>query len=329
MQNSLKTWRDSDIDLAPLLQTRVAIVGYGSQGRPHALNLRDSGVEVIVGQRPGAGFDLAVADGFEPVSIESAVKDCGLVAILLPDEIHKSVFESKIQPHLQPGSCLLTCHGFSFHYQQLIPPPGTGAVVVAPKGAGHRVRSAFTEGHGVACLVAAGPGAEEKDWLLGLAYAKALGGGRVGIMETTVGDETETDLFGEQTVLCGGLSHLVLAAFETLVDAGYPEELAYYECAHEVKLVADLLHRGGPAHMREQISNTAEFGDYSRGPRIINEASRKAMQEILAEIRSGKFAQELLDEQTTQRLAAWRAESQAHPIEEAAAKITRLENRPE
>lgn len=285
---------DADADLELLRDKTIAILGYGAQGRSHALNLRDGGLRVLVGQRPESRrHETAVADGFAPVSLAEATRRSDIVNILLPDELHGPLFVSDIAPNLSPGKLILTCHGYSLHYGLVVPPPGVAAVLVAPKGAGHRVRSAFVEGTGVPFLIALGSGANAASKALGLAYAKALGGTRVGVYETTIAAETETDLFGEQAVLCGGVSHLVKAAFQTLVDAGYQEELAYFECVHELKLVVDLIYQGGLAFMHDHISNTAEFGDYTRGPRIVDAGVRQRLRDILAEIQSKQFANEM------------------------------------
>ncbi len=292
-----KAYFDADIDDGPIHNKAIAIVGYGAQGRAHALNLRDSGCQVIVGQRPGRGFEKAVADGFSPLAVADAAAIADVVCLMLPDERHGEIYSAEIDGNLRDGCVVLCCHGFSLLYRQVVPRDGIAAILVAPKGAGHMVRSAYEEGSGVPCLVALGPGAErQRHFPLALAYARALGGGRAGILETTLAEETETDLFGEQVVLCGGVSHLAAAAFETLVEAGYREEVAWFECVHELKLVVDLIHRGGLASMRDHISNTAEYGDYTRGPRIVDDHVRQTMREILAEIRDGTFAREWISE---------------------------------
>ena len=315
---------DSDIDSRLLTEKTIAIVGYGAQGRSHALNLRDSGCRVIVGQRPGAGFQAAEQDGFQPVPISSAAEQADLICLMLPDEVQGQVFDSSIAPFLSSGDVLLCCHGFSLLYQTVQPPCGVASILVAPKGAGHMVRTAYSQGGGVPCLVGVGPQVDRDTYFpLALAYAAAIGGGRAGIIETDVREETETDLFGEQAVLCGGVSHLAIAAFETLVQAGYREEVAYFECLHELKLVVDLLHRGGLAYMREHISNTAEYGDYTRGPRLIDEHVRARMQEVLREIQSGEFAREWIAESASggNAFRQLRAAQRKLPVEAAGRRL--------
>ena len=296
MQES-KVFKEADVDIAVLSGKKIGILGYGAQGRAHALNARDSGYHVIVAQRPGGpNYELAKQDGFEPVTLEEATIQSDLVNVLLPDEQHGPLFQKHIEPNMRTGQVLMACHGFSLHYREMVPPAGVAGLLVAPKGAGHRVRSAYEQGHGVPCLVALGENADSSTFQMGLAYAAAIGGARAGIIETTIAAETETDLFGEQVVLCGGVNHLVKAAFEVLVDAGYQPELAFFECLHELKLCVDLLHRGGLAFMHEHISNTAEYGDFTRGHRLVDDRSKSEMQKILREIQSGDFAREWLDE---------------------------------
>jgi ketol-acid reductoisomerase len=321
---SSKVYFEADANPELLRGKTIAIVGYGAQGRSHALNLRDSGLNVIVGQRPGgAGEQAARGDQFEPLSIAKAAAAADVINLLLPDEQHGPVFKSDIRPNLRAGSILMTCHGYSLHYGHVVPPAGVASILVAPKGAGHRVRSAYLEGTGVPFLLAPGPGAVAMTRAIGLAYAHAMGGTRVGVYETTVAAETETDLFGEQAVLCGGVSHLVKAAFETLIEAGYQEELAYFECVHELKLVVDLIHRGGLAFMHDHISNTAEFGDYTRGPRIVDERVRQTLREILDEIRTDKFAREMDAEFAAGQpvLKSQRAAERASQIEQVGARL--------
>ncbi|RMF90751.1 MAG: ketol-acid reductoisomerase [Planctomycetota bacterium] len=288
-----KIYYDKDADLAVLKGKKVAILGYGSQGHAHAQNLRDSGIDVIVAELPGTdNYKLAVEHGFEPLSTPEAVKQADLITILLPDEIQADVFRSQIRDNLEPGNIIVCSHGFNVHYGQFDFPEGVCAVLVAPKGPGHLVRSEFVRGAGVPCLVALGPNAGEDAKAVALAYAKGIGGTRAGVIETTFAEETETDLFGEQVVLCGGVSELIKAGFETLVEAGYQPELAYFECLHELKLIVDLFYEGGLTYMRYSVSNTAEYGDYTRGPRVINEETRKEMKKILKEIQTGEFARE-------------------------------------
>jgi ketol-acid reductoisomerase len=288
-----KIYYDDDADLSLLKNKTIAILGYGSQGHAQAQNLRDSGCKVIIGQRKGsANYELAVTHGFEPLSAGEATKAADIVNILLPDEVQGDVFRADIRPNLQKGNVLLCSHGFNIHFGQVIPPEGVDSALVAPKGPGHLVRSEFVKGGGVPCLIALGKGASDQSRKLALAYAKGIGGTRGGVIETTFAEETETDLFGEQCVLCGGVSALVKAAFETLVEAGYQPEMAYFECMHELKLIVDLFYQGGLNYMRYSVSNTAEYGDYTRGPRIVTEETKREMKKILNEIQTGQFAKE-------------------------------------
>ncbi|HIF32702.1 MAG TPA: ketol-acid reductoisomerase [Planctomycetaceae bacterium] len=288
-----KIYYDNDADLSLLKDKTIAILGYGSQGHAQAQNLRDSGCNVIVGQRPGsANYDLAVQHGFEPLPIDEATSRGDLVNMLLPDEVQSDIYHSQIRENLEPGNILMCSHGFNIHFGQIAPPEGVDALLVAPKGPGHLVRSEYEKGGGVPALIAMSEGASEETKQLGLAYAKGIGGTRGGVIETTIAEETETDLFGEQVVLCGGVSELVKAAFEVLVEAGYQPEMAYFECLHELKLIVDLFYEGGLSYMRYSVSNTAEYGDYSRGPRIITDETRVEMRKILLEIQNGDFARE-------------------------------------
>jgi ketol-acid reductoisomerase len=288
-----KIYYDNDADLSVLKNKTIAILGYGSQGHGQALNLRDSGCNVIISELPGSpNYDLAVKHGFEPLPTEEAAKKGDLIQMLLPDEIQADVYHKFVRDHLATGNVLMCSHGFNIHFGQIQPPQGVDTLMVAPKGPGHLVRSEFEKGGGVPCLIAVGEGASEETKKLGLAYAKGIGGTRGGVIETTFAEETETDLFGEQVVLCGGVSELVKAAFETLVEAGYQPEMAYFECLHELKLIVDLFYQGGLNYMRYSVSNTAEYGDYTRGPRIVNEQTRAEMKRILEEIQCGQFARE-------------------------------------
>jgi len=282
---------DADADLSHLKGKTIAILGYGSQGHAQAQNLRDSGCTVIIGQRPGsANYDLAKDHGFEPMSIAEAVKAADVINVLLPDEVQGPIYQESIKDNLSPGNILMCSHGFNLHFGQIEPPAGVDTLLVAPKGPGHLVRSEFEKGGGVPSLIALGEGASETTKQIGLAYAKGIGGTRGGVIETTIAEETETDLFGEQVVLCGGVSELVKAGFQTLIDAGYQPEMAYFECMHELKLIVDLFYEGGLSYMRYSISNTAEYGDYSSGPRIITDETRAEMKRILEEIQNGTFA---------------------------------------
>jgi ketol-acid reductoisomerase len=318
---------DNDADLSLLKGKTIAILGYGSQGHAHAQNLRDSGCNVIVGQRPGSpNYDLAVSHGFKPVAADKATAQADMVNMLLPDEVQADIYRSHVRENLKPGAILMCSHGFNVHFGQVEPPQGTDIVLVAPKGPGHLVRSEFVRGGGVPCLIALSPGASDESRRLGLAYAKGIGGTRAGVLETTFAEETETDLFGEQVVLCGGVSALVKAAYETLVRAGYQPEMAYFECMHELKLIVDLFYQGGLSYMRYSVSNTAEYGDYTRGPRIVTDETRAEMQRILEEIQSGQFAREwiLENKANAPSFKATRRREKSHPIEEVGRRLRRL-----
>ena len=313
-----KVYYDDDANLALLKDKTIAILGYGSQGHAQAQNLRDSGCNVIIGQRKGsANYDLAVSHNFKPLSLAEATKAADVVNVLLPDEVQGDLFRSEIKPNLSKGNLLLCSHGFNLHFGQVLPPEGVDAALVAPKGPGHLVRAEFEKGAGVPSLIAFWPGASESARKLALAYAKGIGGTRGGVIETTFAEETETDLFGEQVVLCGGVSALVKAAFETLVEAGYQPEMAYFECMNELKLIVDLMYQGGLNYMRYSISNTAEFGDYTRGPRIVTDETKAEMRRILKEIREGQFAKEwILENKANQpTFQAIRRRERSHPVE--------------
>jgi ketol-acid reductoisomerase len=293
---------DKDADISYIKDKKVAIIGFGSQGHAHALNLKDSGVEVAVGLRKGGvSWEVARKVGLEVMEVEDAAKWADIIMVLIPDEEQPKVYEEKIKKGLTKGKYLAFAHGFNIHFKQIVPPEDVNVFMVAPKGPGKLVRDEFLKGRGVPALLAVyqDPSGDTKQ--VALAYAKAIGASRAGVIETTFKDETETDLFGEQVVLCGGLTSLMRAAFETLVEAGYPPELAYFECIHEMKLIVDLIYEGGFKMMRKYISNTAKYGDLTRGPRIIDENVRKKMKEILEEITSGKFAKEWILENMSGR----------------------------
>ena len=315
---------DSDADLSLLEGKTVAILGYGSQGHAHALNLKDSGVDVVVGLRPDSTSRAkAEAARLEVLDVAEAASRGDAVMILLPDEKQAEIWEAEIADGIAPDNLLLFAHGFAIHFEQIVPPTGVDVGMLAPKGPGHLVRRQYEEGAGVPCLMAVHQDATGNAHDLVLAYASAIGGGRAAVIETTFKDECETDLFGEQAVLCGGASELVRAGFETLVEAGYDPRLAYFECLHELKLIADLMYEKGIQGMRYSISNTAEYGDYTRGKRVITEDTRANMRKILEEIQSGEFAREWIAENRAggENLARMREEGAAHPVEEVGGEL--------
>jgi ketol-acid reductoisomerase len=314
-----KMYYDNDANLDLLNGKTVAIIGYGSQGHAHALNLKDSGVNVIVGLYAGSkSAPKAQEAGLTVCSVAEAAQKADFIMILMPDEVQKSVYKSEIEPHLGAGKTLAFAHGFNIHFGQILPPSEVDVVMVAPKGPGHLVRRTYEQGQGVPALFAVFQDASGKARDVAMAYAKGIGGTRGGILETTFREETETDLFGEQAVLCGGLSALIKAGFETLVEAGYQPELAYFECLHEVKLIVDLIVEGGLAKMRDSISNTAEYGDYVSGPRVITEETKAEMGRILKDIQTGKFARDFVLENQSGKagFTAMRRREAEHPIEE-------------
>ena len=288
---------EKDASLDALKGKKVAVIGYGSQGHAHSQNLRDSGIDVAVAELEGTdNFKLAIEHGFTPGDIKSAMAGAALVIVTLPDEIQGKIYESQIAQNLTAGQTLGFCHGFNIHFKYIVPPKDVNVVMIAPKGPGHLVRSEYEKGGGVPCLIAVEQDATGEAKAIALAWGNGVGGARAGIIETTYREETETDLFGEQVVLCGGLTALIKAGFETLVEAGYQPEIAYFECMHEVKLIVDLMYQGGINYMRYSVSNTAEYGDLTRGPRIITDRTKDEMKKILSEITSGEFAKEWVAE---------------------------------
>lgn len=335
---SAKIYYDADADMKALEGKTVAIIGYGSQGHAHAQSLRDSGVKVVVGQRPGgANYDLAKSHGFEPVSAAEATKQGDVINILLPDELQADVFKNDVLPNLSEGNVLMCSHGFNVHFGLIEPPKGIDLLLVAPKGPGHLVRSEFEAGGGVPCLIAtrkAGSSASDDEmsdessdvFKIGMAYAKGIGGTRGGVIRTSFAEETETDLFGEQAVLCGGVSELVKAGYEVLVEAGYQPEMAYFECMHELKLIVDLFYQGGLSYMRYSVSNTAEYGDYRSGPRVVTAETKAEMKRILADIQSGRFARDWMLENKAgaPSFKATRRNEQKHPIEQVGRQLRKM-----
>ncbi len=319
----VKMYYDKDSNIDILKGKKIAILGYGSQGHAHANNLKESGMDVIVAEAKGANWDKAVAAGFPVMTAAEAAKKADIIMILLPDEIQSDVYKSEIAPNMKKGVSLAFAHGFNIHFGQIVPPADASVFMVAPKGPGHLVRSEYTKGSGVPCLIAIHQDASQNTKDIALAYATAIGGGRAGIIETTFKEETETDLFGEQAVLCGGLTALIQAGYETLVEAGYSPEMAYFECLHEVKLIVDLIYEGGIANMRYSISNTAQYGDLTRGPRIVTDQTKQEMKKILKEIQNGEFAREWMLECRANKpvFSALTNKGKAHSIEVVGAKL--------
>ncbi len=325
---AIKVHYEKTAKIDPIKGQTVAVIGYGSQGHAHAQNLRDSGVKVLVGNHntTSANAKLALSHGFEVIPPGDAVKRADIVMCLVPDEFLPEVYKADIEPNLRPGMMLMTAHGFNIHFKFVKPPKGVDVTMIAPKGPGHTVRSEYVKGGGVPCLVAVAQDASKKALKRALAYGNAIGGARAGIIETTFRDETETDLFGEQTVLCGGLTALIKNGFEVLVKAGYPPEMAYFECLHETKLIVDLMYQGGMSYMRYSISNTAEYGDYVTGPKVIGKQSRKAMEKALKEIQNGTFAKNFRAEcaKGKPNMNKLRKSESKHPIEEVGRKLRKM-----
>jgi ketol-acid reductoisomerase len=319
----MKIYYDKDVKPGTLKNKTICIMGYGSQGHAHANNLKESGVNVIVGVRKGGSFNKAKNAGFDTYIPSEAAKKADIIMILLPDEDQGDTYRDEIAPNLKKGASIAFAHGFNIHFNQIVPPSDINVFMVAPKGPGHLVRAEYVRGSGVPCLIAIHQDPSKKTREIALAYASAIGGGRAGIIETTFSEETETDLFGEQVVLCGGLTSLITAGYETLVEAGYAPEMAYFECLHETKLIVDLLYEGGISNMRYSISNTAQFGDITRGPRVITDETKKEMKKILGEIQSGEFAREWLLECKANKpvFNALTKKGERHSIEEVGGKL--------
>ncbi|MDR1692448.1 MAG: ketol-acid reductoisomerase [Oscillospiraceae bacterium] len=324
----MKLYYDSDCDKGALAGKTTAVIGYGSQGHAHALNLKESGFRVIVGLRPGSARRAeAEAAGLTVYGVAEAAEKADLVMLLIPDQDQAAVYNAEIAPHMSPGKALAFAHGFAVHFNQIAPPPGVDVFMVAPKGPGHTVRSQYLEGRGVPCLIAVRQDVSGRAKETALAYASGIGGGRAGIFETTFKEETETDLFGEQAVLCGGVTELMKAGFDTLVGAGYAPEMAYFECVHEMKLIVDLINAGGFAAMRSSVSDTAEYGDYVTGSRIVTEDTRREMAKVLKEIQRGEFAGKWITENSAGGKAnflAMRAVEAAHPVEEVGSGLRKM-----
>ncbi|MCL6458088.1 MAG: ketol-acid reductoisomerase [Gorillibacterium sp.] len=317
---------EQDADSNVLKGKTVAVIGYGSQGHAQAQNLRDSGIKVIIGLRPGKSFEQAKNDGFDVYTVAEAAKIADLVQILLPDETQAKVYKEEIEPNLKKNAALLFSHGFNIHFGQIVAAADIDVLMIAPKSPGHLVRRTYVEGFGVPGLIAVHQDATGKAHAIGLAYAKGIGCTRAGVIETSFKEETETDLFGEQAVLCGGVTALIKAGFETLVEGGYAPEMAYFECLHEMKLIVDLIYEGGMAKMRDSISNTAEYGDYVTGPRIVTDETKKEMKRVLSDIQQGKFARDFILENQSGRafLTATRRNESEHQIEVVGARLREM-----
>ncbi|MCI0454092.1 MAG: ketol-acid reductoisomerase [Candidatus Dadabacteria bacterium] len=323
----MRVYYDKDVSIEKLKNRKIAIIGYGSQGHAHAQNLRDSGINVVVGLREGGGsWEKAKNAGFKVLPVDEASRWADIVMILAPDSHQSEIYSGYIANNLNPGESVAFGHGFNIHFGQIVPPPNVDIFMVAPKAPGHTVRNEYTQGRGVPALIAVHQNATGQAKEIALAYAGAIGAGRAGIIETTFKDETETDLFGEQCVLCGGLTALILAGFETLVEAGYPPEMAYFECLHEVKLIVDLIYEGGISNMRYSISDTAKYGDITRGPRVINDTTRQEMRRILKEIQSGEFAREWIIENRAGRPVynALIKKGESHQIEDVGRRLREM-----
>ena len=313
-----KVYYDKDATLAILRGKKIAVVGYGSQGHAQAQNLRDSGLKVMVSELEGSdNWKLAVKDGFKPVSASEAAEEADLIQILTQDDVQARLYKTSVEPHLKKGKVLIFSHGFNIHFSQIVPPGNVDVIMIAPKGPGHIVRRMFVEGGGVPCLIAIQQNASGEAKKIALAYAKGIGGTRAGVIETTFKEEVETDLFGEQCVLCGGVTELIKAGFDTLVEAGYQPEIAYFECLNELKLIVDLIFEGGLTYMRYSVSDTAEYGDYTKGPRVIDASTRQRMKQILQDVQSGDFARDWILENQAGRPVyhALKKRDAEHPIE--------------
>ncbi len=322
----MKIYYDKDIKRGLLKGKKVCVMGYGSQGHAHALNLKESGVDVIIGIRKGASLNKAKKAGFKVMPPPEAAKEADVIMMLIPDEYQADVYKNEIEPNMKKGVYLGFAHGFNIHYNQITPSAETNVFMVAPKGPGHLLRSEYTKGSGIPCLIAVNQDPSGDTKAIALSYASEIGCGRAGVIETTFKEETETDLFGEQVVLCGGLTALILAGYETLVEAGYAPEMAYFECLHEVKLIVDLIYEGGISNMRYSISNTAQYGDLTRGPRVINSEVKKEMKKILQEIQAGQFAREWILECRANKpvFNALTKKGEEHPIEEVGARLRQM-----
>lgn len=323
---AVTTYYEQDADLSVLKGKTIAVIGYGSQGHAQAQNLRDSGLQVVIGLREGKSFQTAKNDGFEVLPVAEAVSRADVVQILMPDETQAAVYKNEIEPNLKNGAALMFSHGFNVHFGQIVAPKDADVLLVAPKSPGHMVRRTYEEGFGVPGLIAIEQDATGNAKAIGLAYAKGIGCTRAGVIETSFREETETDLFGEQAVLCGGVSALIKAGFETLTEAGYAPEMAYFECLHELKLIVDLIYEGGLATMRDSISNTAEYGDYVTGPRIVTDETKKAMKAVLSDIQQGKFARDFILENQSGRafLTATRRNEANHPVEVVGSQLREM-----